>query len=127
MNALTLSSYIQQHYGIEPEYPWTKYPDYAVFRHSHHRKWFALLMNIPAHKLGLENDAEIWVVNVKAKSEEIGSLRMMNGIYPAYHMNKEHWLSLNLAEINDKLLRLRNKSAVVFAKDLAKTTTCFLI
>ena len=104
MNALTLLSYIQQHYGIEPEYPWAKYPDYAVFRHPHHRKWFALLMNIPAHKLGLENDEETWVVNVKAKSEEIGSLRMMNGIYPAYHMNKEHWLSLNLAEIDEKLL-----------------------
>ncbi|MCI5764916.1 MmcQ/YjbR family DNA-binding protein [Actinobacillus porcinus] len=104
MNALTLSSYIQQHYGVAPEYPWAKYPDYAVFRHSHHRKWFALLMNIPAHKLGLENDAEIWVVNVKAKPEEIGSLRMMNGIYPAYHMNKEHWLSLNLAEMDEKLL-----------------------
>lgn len=104
MNALTLSSYIQQHYGIEPEYPWVKYPNYAVFRHPHHRKWFALLMNIPAHKLGLENDEETWVVNVKVKPEEIGSLRMMNGIYPAYHMNKEHWLSLNLAEMDEKLL-----------------------
>ena len=61
-------------------------------------------MNIPAHKLGRENDEEIWVVNVKAKPEEIGSLRMMKGIYPAYHMNKEHWLSLNLAEIDETLL-----------------------
>ena len=104
MNTLTLSSYIQQHYGIEPEYPWAKYPDYVVFRHSHHRKWFALLMNIPAHKLGLENGEKIEVVNVKAKPEEIGSLRMMNGVYPAYHMNKEHWLSLNLAEIDETLL-----------------------
>lgn len=103
MTPITLFSHIQQHYGIEPEYPWAKFPDYAVFRHSHHRKWFAVLMNIPAHKLGLENDEEIWVVNVKAKPEEIGSLRMMKGIYPAYHMNKEHWLSLNLAEIDETL------------------------
>ena len=75
-----------------------------MFRHLHHRKWFAVLMNIPAHKLGRENDEEIWVVNVKAKPEEIGSLRMMKGVYPAYHMNKEHWLSLNLAEIDETLL-----------------------
>ena len=26
----------------------------------------------------------------------VGSLRMKDGILPAYHMNKEHWLSLLL-------------------------------
>ena len=61
-------------------------------------------MNIVAHKIGLNTTETIWVVNVKAKPEEVGSLRMMKGIYPAYHMNKEHWLSLNLAEIDETLL-----------------------
>ena len=77
---------------------------YAVFRHCHHRKWFAVLMNIEAHKIGLNTTETIWVLNVKAKPEEIGSLRMIKGVYPAYHMNKEHWLSLNLAEIDETLL-----------------------
>ena len=77
---------------------------YAVFRHCHHRKWFAVLMNIEAHKIGLNTMETIWVLNVKAKLEEIGSLRMIKGVYPAYHMNKEHWLSLNLAEIDETLL-----------------------
>ena len=104
MTPIILSSHIQQHYGIEPEYPWAKFPDYAVFRHCHHRKWFAVLMNIEAHKIGLNTTKTIWVLNVKAKPEEIGSIRMIKGVYPAYHMNKEHWLSLNLAEIDDTLL-----------------------
>lgn len=104
MNSLTLSSRIQQHYGVEPEYPWAKFPDYAVFRHLHHRKWFAVLVNIEADKIGLNTIEKIWVLNVKAKPEEIGSLRMIKGVYPAYHMNKEHWLSLNLAEIDERLL-----------------------
>lgn len=104
MIPITLSSHIQQRYGVEPEYPWAKFPDYAVFRHLHHHKWFALLMNIEAHKIGLNTAETIWVLNVKAKPEEIGSLRMIKGVYPAYHMNKEHWLSLNLAEINETLL-----------------------
>ena len=104
MIPITLSSHIQQRYGVEPEYPWAKFPDYAVFRHLHHRKWFAVLMNIEAHKIGLNIAETIWVLNVKAKPEEIGSLRMIKGVYPAYHMNKEHWLSLNLAEINETLL-----------------------
>ena len=104
MAPIILSSHIQQRYGVEPEYPWAKFPDYAVFRHCHHRKWFAVLMNIEANKIGLNAIEKIWVLNVKAKPEEIGSLRMIKGVYPAYHMNKEHWLSLNLAEINDTLL-----------------------
>ncbi len=104
MTPIILSSHIQQRYGVESEYPWAKFPDYAVFRHCHHRKWFAVLMSIEAHKIGLNTTETIWVLNVKAKLEEIGSLRMIKGVYPAYHMNKEHWLSLNLAEIDDTLL-----------------------
>ena len=104
MNSMNIFAHIQQHYGVEPEYPWAKFPDYAVFRHCHHRKWFGVLMNIEAQKIGLNTTDTIWVLNVKAKPEEIGSLRMLKGVYPAYHMNKEHWLSLNLAEIDDTLL-----------------------
>ena len=63
----------------------------------------AVLMNIEAHKIGLNAMEKIWVLNVKNKPEEIGSLRMIKGVYPAYHMNKEHWLSLNLTEIDDTL------------------------
>ncbi|WP_318256315.1 MmcQ/YjbR family DNA-binding protein [Rodentibacter caecimuris] len=47
---------------------------------------------------------KISVINVKAKPEAIGSLRLIKGVYPAYHMNKEHWISLNLAEIDEGLL-----------------------
>ena len=104
MDTMTIFAHIQQHYGVEPEYPWAKFPDYAVFRHRHHRKWFAVLMHIEAHKIGFNDMEKIWVLNVKAKLEAIGSLRMIEGVYPAYHMNKEHWLSLNLAEINETLL-----------------------
>lgn len=85
---IILSSHIQQRYGVEPEYPWAKFPDYAVFRHCHHRKWFAVLMNIEANKIGLNAIEKIWVLNVKAKPEEIGSLRMIKGVYPAYHMKR---------------------------------------
>jgi predicted DNA-binding protein (MmcQ/YjbR family) len=35
-------------------------------------------------------------MNIKARPELIGSLRQLPGVYPAYHMNKEHWLSITL-------------------------------
>ncbi|BFU60878.1 MULTISPECIES: MmcQ/YjbR family DNA-binding protein [Rodentibacter] len=104
MNTETLLSKIEQSYGTPAEYLWSKFPDYAVFRHQNNRKWFAVLMSPEAAKIGVEKEGKITIINVKVKTEEIGSLRMMKGVYPAYHMNKEHWLSLNLSEIDDNLL-----------------------
>lgn len=88
--------HMAEKYGVEPDYPWRKYPDYAVFRHAN-RKWFCLLMNVPAAKLGLAGEACLQVVNLKARPDIIGSLRTMPGVLPAYHMNKEHWISVLLA------------------------------
>ncbi|MCH5321872.1 MAG: MmcQ/YjbR family DNA-binding protein, partial [Eubacterium sp.] len=36
------------------------------------------------------------IMDVKCYPEMIGSLRKEKGILPAYHMNKEHWLTLLL-------------------------------
>lgn len=52
MNRTELEEYIKDTYHAEPDYPWIKYPHYEVFRHSHNKKWFALIMDIPKHKLG---------------------------------------------------------------------------
>ncbi|WP_410678259.1 MmcQ/YjbR family DNA-binding protein [Avibacterium paragallinarum] len=98
------SSHINQQYGVQPEYLWAKFPEFAVFRHSNNRKWFAILMNVAANKIGLAQHYPIWIANLKAQPETIGSLRMMQGIYPAYHMNKEHWISVHLQEIDKMLL-----------------------
>lgn len=104
MNNSTFITKITARYSAEPEYLWKSSPDFAVFRHQNNHKWFAIFMPIEATKIGLESNDKIPVLNVKAKPEEIGSLRMIKGIYPAYHMNKEHWVSLNLAEIDEALL-----------------------
>lgn len=104
MNISTFTTKITARYSAEPEYLWKTSPDFAVFRHQNNRKWFAILMPIVATKIGLNTEDKIPVLNVKAKPEEIGSLRMIKGIYPAYHMNKEHWVSLNLEEIDEVLL-----------------------
>ncbi|MDY4280073.1 MAG: MmcQ/YjbR family DNA-binding protein [[Pasteurella] mairii] len=61
-------------------------------------------MNVAANKIGLPSGDEINIVNLKAKPEEIGSLRRIKGIYSAYHMDKEHWISVHLGEIEEALL-----------------------
>lgn len=104
MNISTLSTQIEQRYCAQAEYLWGKFPDYAVFRHQSNRKWFAVLMIVEANQIGISMEGKVPIINVKVNPEEIGSLRMMKGVYPAYHMNKEHWLSLHLSEIDEALL-----------------------
>ena len=91
-----LDNHITHTYGATAEYPWASAPSYGVYRHSHNKKWFAVIMDIPASKLGLENDEIISIVNLKCDPILIGSLHKDNGIYPAYHMNKRHWISVLL-------------------------------
>ena len=71
-----------------------QYPHYAVFRHRINRKWFALIMDISKDKLGLAGNESIDVLNVKCDPLLIGSLRMEQGVYPAYHMNKDRWVTV---------------------------------
>ena len=97
---------IAARYNIAPDYPWSQLPDACVFRHADNRKWFCLYMSVPAHVLGLEREREalVPIINVKARPEMVGSLRSMSGILPAYHMNKEHWVSVLLEEADAELI-----------------------
>jgi len=97
MKRETLFRYIQEQYNAEPEYLWDKLPYYAVLRHQDGDKWFALVMNVSGAKLGLIDEAEVDVLEVKVRPEHIGSLRKKEGILPGYHMNKEHWISVLLS------------------------------
>ena len=92
-----LFEYAREHYKSEPEYLWNKFPNYAVLRHHDVKKWFAIVMNVSGSKLGLKTDDEVDVLEVKIRPEHIGSLRQKEGILPAYHMNKEHWVSIVLS------------------------------
>lgn len=83
-------------YGTEPEYPWADTPDGAVLRHSASKKWYALIMSVLPNRLGLPGEETIDVMNVKCNPIMIGSLLSTRGFLPAYHMNKNHWISILL-------------------------------
>ena len=59
-------------------------------------------MNVPKNKLGLNGTEEIDILVVKCYPEMIGSLRKSKGFLPAYHMNKEHWITIILDKTVDK-------------------------
>ena len=89
--------YIKKKYKSSPEYLWKKYPDYAVFRHEDNNKWFALQAPVPKDKLGLEGNEIVEVINVKVDDMFFRDMLIrQDGILPAYHMNKQHWVTVIL-------------------------------
>lgn len=96
MNRCDLERLIGSEYGVKPDYPWAKYPTFAVFRHKENKKWFAVIMTIDKRKIGIDNDGKINVVNLKRDANFISTVNLQQGVFPAYHMNKEHWLTVLL-------------------------------
>ncbi len=96
MNRKELERYIAETYNSEAKAPWMKNPNHLVFCHRNNQKWFALLIEVPGEKLGLAGDGMVDIVNLKCDPILAGSLRTEPGIYPAYHMNKERWISVLL-------------------------------
>ena len=88
--------YAANTYGVEPDYPFSTAPTYAVLRHLSNRKWFALIGDVRRDKLGLSGEGKIDIMNVKCDPILSGSLLMQEGYYPAYHMNHESWITILL-------------------------------
>ena len=112
MNREELETYIPKTYNAKQDFPWVKYPTYEVFRHADSKKWFALIMNLPKEKLGIAGVGTLDVINLKCAPDLIGSLRIEKGFFPAYHMNKEHWITavLDGSVPDDKIKMLLDMS-----------------
>lgn len=88
-------AYVREQYGVEPDYPFSVAPTYPVLRHAGNRKWFALLMDVPRDKLGLQGAEPVDVINLKCDTLS-GVLRQQAGILPAYHMHRDSWITVLL-------------------------------
>ena len=92
-------------YGTTPDYPFSDDFETAVLRHKDNRKWYALLMKLSRRKFGFDSDEVIDVVNVKVPMELSCSFGVADGVYPAYHMNKLHWVSVLLPDAPEDVVR----------------------
>ena len=92
-------------YGTSPDYPFDEDFETAVLRHPDNRKWYAIVMRVSRRKFGFDSDEVIDVVNLKLPTEMFGSFGAADGVYPAYHMNKLHWISVLLPDAPDDVVR----------------------
>lgn len=91
-----LYEYIQNQYGDNPAFLWPQHPFYAVLRHNSNQKWYAVIMDVPKPKLGIDGDGVIDILNVKCTREKVPLLLTKRDYLPAYHMNKNNWISVRL-------------------------------
>ena len=49
--------YVKRKYSVEPDYPLPTAPTFPVMRHEDNRKWFAIIMDVPRDRLGLDGNA----------------------------------------------------------------------
>lgn len=122
MNRTDIENYIQDHYSAKPDYPWIKYPNYVVFRHQSNKKWFALIMDVPKNKLGLQEEDMLAVVNLKCDPILLGSLLDEKGFFPAYHMSKANWITVALdgSVADDKIKMLLDMSYEMTAPEIRR-------
>ena len=92
-------------YGTSPDHPFDEGFETAVLRHGDTRKWYAIVMRVPRRKFGQESDEVIDVVNLKLPTEMFDSFGVAEGVYPAYHMNKLHWISVLLPDAPDDVVQ----------------------
>lgn len=93
-----IETHILKTYADNTEHIFKKYPEISVVRHKENRKWYCLFTSIDTKVLSEELSGKADILNLKVEKLLSGSLRKQKGIYPAYHMNKEHWISVILDE-----------------------------
>lgn len=94
MDRKEIFEWVLETYGTEPDYPWKDCN--AVLRHKDSGKWYGVILEVSETKLGITGSRIVDVINVKCDPFLIGTLRQKAGYYPAYHMNKEQWISILL-------------------------------
>ena len=75
---------------------WKSSPQNAIVRRQDNKKWYAVLLTIPRHKLGLNGDDKIEIIDLRLKKEDVSAVVDNRRIFPGFHMNKQHWITICL-------------------------------
>lgn len=94
--AQAVIDYVTQKYHTELEYLWEKFDDNAIWRRPDTKKWYGLLIVLNRQKLDGQTDARTEIIDLRAAPATIAQLIDHRTVFPAYHMNKQHWLTICL-------------------------------
>lgn len=116
MNRNDIFEWTAKQYGTVPDYPWKD--ENAVLRHKDNKRWYGVVLKVGRDKLGFSDTETADVLNIKCDPLLIGSLRMKEGFFPAYHMNKDLWISILLdSAVSDSEI----KNLIAMSYELTKS------
>ena len=95
--------YCNNKYGGNRVNPFKKYPDILALVNEKN-KWYSLFLDVEYNKLNKNTDitTKVKILNVKYPTDKILEIIDNKNIFPAYHMNKKHWISIAI----DKNIKL---------------------
>lgn len=96
INRQEILDYVEKRYNTKPEQLFAKHPTYSVLRNEKSKKWYGIVMNIEKRKIGINEEGNTDIINIKGNPEFNSILRSQSYILPAYHMNKRHWITVIL-------------------------------
>lgn len=110
--SLETINYIKTKFDDDLEFLWEKFPNNAIWRRKDNRKWYAAILTVNASKLNINKDEEIEIIDLKTDENQINEFIDNKTIFPGYHMNKKHWITVPLDHSmpNEKLFNLINRS-----------------
>ena len=88
--------YVKEKYQHDPEYLWSKFPENAIIRRSDNKKWYAVLLIVERHKIGLTGNKKTEIIDLRVKPEELKEIIDGKKYFSGFHMNKKHWMTLCL-------------------------------
>lgn len=89
-------AYIRGQYGIEPVKAFKEDPGIMVFARADNGKWFAATKNIRCSSVDVAGSGRIDILNVRLDPRAVASLRSREGFRPAWHMNRNKWVTVLL-------------------------------
>ena len=89
--------YCNNKYGENHVNPFKKHPDILAMVNEKN-KWYALFLDVEYNKLNKNIDitTKVKILNLKYPTDNISDIIDNQNIFPAYHMNKKHWISIVL-------------------------------
>ena len=102
--------YCNNKYGENHVNPFKKHPDILAMVNEKN-KWYALLLDVEYNKLNKNIDitTKVKILNLKYPTDNISDIIDNQNIFPAYHMNKKHWISIVL----DKNIKLETRKELI--------------
>ena len=97
--------YVKTKYNDDLEFLWKKSPNNAILRRQDNKKWYAAILTINYNKIDANKNELIEIIDLKADNKMIDKIIDNHTIFPGFHMNKKHWITIPLdySMSNEKL------------------------